>query len=74
MFCKDKYTIHGSHGGWLMFAVEKQETWNLTVGFMGAHSAKRANRLKLLGIIFLIGKVKFKLLFHGPLAELVRKS
>ena len=30
-------------------------------------SAKHANRLKLLGIIYLIGKSK--LLFHGPLAE-----
>ena len=28
-----------------------------------------ANRLKLLGITYFIGKIKFKLLFHGPLAE-----
>ena len=28
-----------------------------------------ANRLKLLGITYLIGKIWFKLLFHGPLAE-----
>ncbi len=28
-----------------------------------------ANRLKLLGVTYLIGKIKFKLLFHGPLAE-----
>ncbi len=29
------------------------------------------NRLKLLGITYSIGKIKFKLLFHGPLAELM---
>ena len=35
------------------------------------HSARQANRLKLLGIAnnYLIGQIKFKLLFHGPLAE-----
>ena len=30
-----------------------------------------AKRLKVGGVTYLIGKIKFKLLFHGPLAELV---
>ena len=28
-----------------------------------------ANRLKLFGITYLVGKIKFKLLFQGPLAK-----
>ena len=28
-----------------------------------------AKRIKLFGITYLVGNLKFKLLFHGPLAE-----
>ena len=41
-------------------------------GIFGLSSTQpRANRLKLLGITYLVGKIKFRLLFHGPLAEWV---
>ena len=37
-------------------------------GFNGlfCDSAEQANLTKLLGITYLIGKIEFKLLFHGP--------
>ena len=44
-----------------------------SVGNVSSHvsllTQPMVNWLKLLGIIYLIGKIKFKLLFHGPLAE-----